>query len=126
MLTKITALTNLITTLADRPTMTPAELKQYFDSQPEQIRVAFNTLIDALGSTTTGDSGAHSIGSASITGVTGVTVWAQLSDLKNQLNQTLLGQIGDGTITIPKLAFDPATQAELNNVNRMISMGGMI
>lgn len=126
MLTKITALTNLIETLADRPTMSAAELKQYFDSQPEQIRVAFNALIDSLGSSTTGDSGAHNIGSAVITGVTGATVYDQLASLKQLLDLTVTGQIPDGSVTPSKLSFDPATQAELDQTKRLISMGGMV
>lgn len=114
--------------LVDRPNAvkSSAELKAWWDSSPEEVRVSFNALIDSLLSSATGDSGAHNIGSASIAGVSGSTVFAQISDLKTQLQQTSLGQIADGTITVQKLAFDPATQVELNNVNRMVSMGGML
>lgn len=130
MLNKITALTDLIATLADRPVMTSTQLKQYFDSQPNQIKAAFNTLIDALMSSTTGDSGAHSIGSATISGVSGATVWAQLTDLKAQITAVSVGTLPDGSIAPVKLSFDPATQAETDAMNlnnkRIITQGGML
>lgn len=47
-LTKIDRLTSPISALEDQPNMTASELKNYFDSSPEQIRVAFNKLIDDL------------------------------------------------------------------------------
>ncbi|KIL35869.1 hypothetical protein SD71_10790 [Cohnella kolymensis] len=130
MLNKITALSDLIATLADRPVMTSAQLKGYFDSQPDQIKVAFNALIDSLMSSTSGDSGAHSIGSATISGVSGATVWAQLTDLKAQIAAVSVGTLPDGSITPAKLSFDPATQAEMDAMNlnnkRILSMGGML
>jgi len=41
------------------------------------------------------------------------TTYATLSELQN----VVLGQIPDGSITIPKLSFDPATQVELDTTN---------
>lgn len=113
---KITAFQKLIAALADHPnaTMSASELKSYFDSSPEELRQAINTLIDNLFSTVPGNSGAENIGSAPITGVTGSTVYAQITDLKSQLTNIILGQIPDGTITEAKLAFNIATQAEMD------------
>jgi len=67
-----------------------------------------------LQSTTPGSSGAEKIGSAPIYGVSGTTVYAQLVDLKAQVNDVVSGVIPDGSITPEKLSFDPATQAELD------------
>lgn len=67
-----------------------------------------------LQSTNSGSSGASLIGTSPITGVTGSNVQAMLESLKSLINQTVLGQIPDGSITEQKLAFDPATQVELD------------
>ena len=135
---KITAFQKLVASLADHPSLgSTALLKQWFDSSTEEVRVALNGVIDDLIATTPGSSGADQIGSATITGVTGNTVYAQLVDLKVQLNQSVLGQIPDGTVTPAKLSFDPATQVELDaainarntmfaNLKTKIRMGGMV
>lgn len=112
MLKTIDGFKNLISELPDRPNtmLTAEDLKAYFDSSPEELRVALNDLVNALQSTTAGDSGAENIGSAPITGVSGATVYAQLEDIFNQLQTTSVGQIPDNSITdtkIGKRTVDP-------------------
>jgi hypothetical protein len=66
-----------------------------------------------LQSNTAGSSGANKVGTSPITGVSGTTVQDMLSSLKNLINQTVLGQIPDGSITKTKLAFSPADETDL-------------
>lgn len=74
---KITTWTKSISSLADRPQMSAAELKAAFDSNTNEIKPKFNGLVDDL----TGSGGAGEIG-ASVEGVTGTTVSAVLAALK--------------------------------------------
>ncbi|NNU85342.1 hypothetical protein ETC05_16515 [Geobacillus sp. BMUD] len=60
-----------------------------------------------------GSGGASKIGISPISGLTASNVQQALESVNNKINQTALGQIPDGSITPQKLAFDPATQAEL-------------
>lgn len=94
-----------ITNLPDRPSMefTAADLKAYFDASPEELRLFVNDLVEALQSTTEGDSGAENIGSSPIEGVTGATVYEQLADIFTQLQTTAVGQIPDGSVTDAKV-----------------------
>lgn len=52
---KLTAFTKKVADLADQPTLTPTELKAQFDAAPDELRVYFNNLIDALNSAGLGD-----------------------------------------------------------------------
>lgn len=123
-LQKLTAFTKKVADLADKPnaTMTAAEVKAQFDAAPDEVRQYLNQLIDALQSTTDGDSGADNIKATPIAGLTGDTVQAILESLKalddsnraylqSQINGVVLGQIPDGTITQEKLAFTIASTA---------------
>lgn len=81
---KITAFLKKVADLPDRPSpiYSAADIKAQFDSSPEELRIALNGIIDDLASTAAGASGADQIGSASITGVAGTTLYAQLSAIK--------------------------------------------
>lgn len=91
--------------------------------------------------------GAGLMGATPPSGLTGSTVQALINSLKAAIDQTALGQIPDrslpaikialGAITAAELAFDPATQAELDahlvesaqyklNLANTMAMGGMI
>lgn len=84
---KITTFLKTISALADTPSLgSSALLKAWFDSSPEELRLEINGLIDDLLAVAPGASGADNIGSAPIAGVTGATVYAQLSSLKTLLN----------------------------------------
>jgi hypothetical protein len=104
-LQKLTAFTKKVADLADKPnaTMTAAEVKAQFDAAPDEVRQYLNQLIDALQSTTDGDSGADNIKvtpiSTSPDTLQGVLEW-----LKTQIDNTVLGQIPDGSITDEKLS----------------------
>lgn len=71
MFEKLTAFTKKVTDLADKPTLNAAQLKAQFDAAPDEVRQYLNKLIDALKSTTAGDSGAKNIGVSSISNVAG-------------------------------------------------------
>lgn len=75
---KITSWTLPVSSLDDKPKMTAAALKAAFDSNANQLKPAFNALIDDL----TGAGGAGNIGAGAINGVSGTTVQAMLEALK--------------------------------------------
>ncbi|WP_108669554.1 hypothetical protein [Peribacillus acanthi] len=54
-----------------------------------------------------GSGGASEIGTNPITGISSANVQVTLESLNDKINQTVLGQIPDGSITSTKLAFDP-------------------
>lgn len=114
-LDKLNAFTTKVQDLADKPnsTMSAAELKAKFDAAPDELRLAFNQLIDDLGSVVDGDSGADNVGVTPIE-TSPSTLQGTLEWLKTQIDGTVLGQIPDGSVTPVKLSFDPATQLELN------------
>lgn len=84
---KVTSFTFLHQNQPDRPIAfsSSAALKNSFDSQAIQLETAHNNLIDHLGATTNGDSGAHNIGSPAVAGLIGSTVSSQLTSLSSQI-----------------------------------------
>lgn len=118
-ITKMTDDLNIIQALADLPNdtdgLTPAQLKAKFDEAVNLLKTYLNdTLIAELESTTDGSSGADRIGATALNAFSGETVQAILEYLKTQIDNTVLGQIPDGSVTEVKLSFDLATQTELN------------
>lgn len=90
---KVTVLTFLHANQPDRPnTVFPssADFKVALDTQAQQLQTGHNNLIDHLLATTSGDSGAHNIGSAAVSGLTGSTVFAQLSSASTNIQNTLV------------------------------------
>lgn len=63
-----------------------------------------------------GSGGASKIGITPINGLTASNTQQALEEINSRFKQYTLGQIPDGSITLQKLAFDPATQAELDTV----------
>lgn len=63
-----------------------------------------------------GSGGASKIGITPINGLTASNTQQALEEINSRVNQYTLNQIPDGSITLQKLAFDPATQAELDTV----------
>ena len=80
---KLTAFSKTVSDLSDKPALTPTALKAQFDSSPNELKDAFNSLIDALKSTASGDSGAKNTGATTISGVTGADVQSILEGLKS-------------------------------------------
>lgn len=99
---KITEFENKITELADQPNMQPDELKQYFDSSPEELRQAHNGLCDALAATTA----AAEIGFAQTAGVPEGTVQDAIENVQAQVTAAIIGSIPSGSIDNDKLAQD--------------------
>jgi len=93
----------LISELSDRPNdegLTPDELKARFDAAlVEGLLPRFNAFLDALDSDYIGESGAHMIASAGITGLAGGTVYDQLVALKGQIDSIVAGTLPEGTVT---------------------------
>ncbi len=88
-------------------------LKGYFDKNTYQLLDdCINPLIDELSATTSGDSGADSIGSGVIDGVIGDTVQAKLESLKSITDNIVMGQIPDSSITPSKLSAGYARSFE--------------
>lgn len=114
---KIAAFAKDVSDLVDKPTgMSAAQIKEQFDAAPNELRVALNGLIDILLSATVGDSGAENIGSPVIVGVTGDTVYEQLSDLKAQINSAITGALPDGSINTAKYQDGSVTPLKLSFV----------
>lgn len=84
----------------------------------------FETLRNIFTGTTAGDSGAHNVGSDAISGVTGATVYAQLVNLKAQIDQVVSQGVADGSITELKLAAAVATK--LNQIATATMLGKVI
>lgn len=89
----------------------------------DQLRDHINDLQEQLNAVTEGSSGAHHIGSAAITGVSGESVAQQLASLKTLIDETAVGAIPDnsiasaklqnGAITTEKLADNVVTEGKL-------------
>ncbi|TYS46765.1 WD40/YVTN/BNR-like repeat-containing protein [Bacillus infantis] len=60
------------------------QIKKDFDSRGEELKKTVNTLIDDLGKTTSGDSGAKNIGVSTIEGIAGSDVQTVLQKLKEK------------------------------------------
>lgn len=94
----------VIAALDDEPNdiggLTADQLKAKFDQAPLAVQVYLNNvLLPKLESIIDGDSAAESLGSATITGVSGHTIHAQLSDLKNQIVAMVAGAIPADSLT---------------------------
>ena len=105
---------------------TPSELKTKFDSRGVELRAFINALVGILNSVTDGSSGADNIAVTTVSGLSGNTVQVLLEALKTAIDEAVLGQIPDntlttakyqnGSITAAKCAADVATQAELDSL----------
>ncbi|MBN8200476.1 hypothetical protein [Bacillus sp. NTK034] len=100
---KLTAFSKKVSDLADKPNqqLTAGELKAYFDSSPEEVRVYLNKLIDELKASTASQEIGVSQFSSNPADLQGTLEW-----LKEQIDFTMLGQVPDGSITPLKLSTD--------------------
>jgi len=110
MLNKITAFTKTHQMLDQRPSavngLTYSQLQQWWDSSPEELRVALNSLVDALSATT----GASEIG-ATVAGLSGSTVQALLESLSTLMVKSTGDQTIAGTKTFSASPVVPTPTA---------------
>jgi hypothetical protein len=101
---KLDSFKKKVSDLPDKPnTQLPsAELKAHFDAAPEELRIAFNKLIDEL----EGPNAITFIPVDNAVGIPNGTLKEVLEYLKGQINNATLGQIIDGSITPVKLHAD--------------------
>ena len=78
---KIGSWTNTVVNEADQPQRTAAEMKAIFDSNSNQIKTAFNAVVDEL----VGEGGAGNVGNGAFGEIPAGTVAAQLAALLNML-----------------------------------------
>ena len=79
---KIGSWTNPVVNEADQPQRTAEDMKAIFDSNSNQIKTAFNAVIDELA----GEGGAGNVGSAAIGSIPSGTVALQLAALLSKFN----------------------------------------
>ena len=77
--------------------------KTLIDGKPDTANVYTKAEIN---STTPSSSGTEILGARAITGVTGSTAYAQIGDLKTQIDGVVLGSIPDDSLTNAKLGTD--------------------
>lgn len=77
--------------------------KTLIDGKPDTANIYTKAEIN---STTPTTSGTEILGARAITGVTGVTAYAQIGDLKTQIDGVVLGTIPDASLTDAKLGTD--------------------
>ncbi|HMK57740.1 MAG TPA: hypothetical protein VK462_01665 [Nitrososphaeraceae archaeon] len=93
------------------------------DSATIAVQNAHNALCDDLLSIIAGVSGSEQIGSATIAGVIGNTIYAQMTDLKSQIQAIIGGaippgsvsnaMIQDNAVTLSKMADNSVGTAEI-------------
>ena len=104
-----------ITTYPTEPASETAA-REMMQEPLDQLKTFLNeTLLPALAATAAGQSGAHKIGSTLITGVTGESVYAQIADLKAQIDGVSQGAVTDGSITAAKIATDAVETAKIQD-----------
>lgn len=110
---KVTTLPFTHASQPDKPAYASSSaFKAALDSTPQALQAEANGIIDQLNSTTAGSSGSENLGSASISGVAGNTVYAQLADI---VTKALAASTASGTSTTP------ITGVTGSNVQAMLS-----
>lgn len=89
--------------LPNKPLITATALKQKFDDYGAADKTYVNGLIDEL-EATTGTSGAENIGSKTVSGLAGNTIWAQISALWTAVQNIVIGTLPDNSVTNDKIA----------------------
>lgn len=114
--TAIAALEHPISALDDQPALSAADLKAYFDADPQQLCDAHNDLVSAL----TGPSAAASIGFRQTSGISASTLQDAVVNVQSQLSSVVSGSVPDGSISLSKL--DANVQNRLNVINALQAM----
>ena len=87
--------------------LTAAQFQALFDKFGVDFKAYFITHLAELASITAGSSAAENLGSATIAGLTGNTVYAQLANMLAVAQAAQAGTILPGTVTDPMLSNDP-------------------
>ena len=98
--TKIGTLAHPIGALDDRPALSAADLKAYFDANPQQLCDAHNQLVHAL----TDAQAAGGIGFTSSADILADNVQDAIEGVQGQLKDISLGVVPDGSIDTQKLS----------------------
>lgn len=111
--TTISALEHPISALDDQPALSAADLKAYFDADPQQLCDAHNDLVSAL----TAPGAAASIGFRQTSGISASTLQDAVVNVQSQLSSVVSGSVPDGSISLSKL--DASIQNRLNVINAL-------
>lgn len=87
-------------------------LKADFDSQAQELLTFVNAILTALGASTSGN-GTELIGAPAITGVSGSTLYAQLTDLRAQIVTIIGGAIPPSSVTTAMIQNLAVTAAKI-------------
>lgn len=125
---KINIFAKRVSDLPNRPgsAYSASDVKGYFDSSPEELRLALNAVIDNLLSQVGGQSGAENIGSAPIAGLSGTSVYAQLSGVEAQIQSLVAGVLPPGTVTNAMLQDGALTLAKLDTMLKTATVAGLL
>lgn len=123
--TSCTVTVTNISTLSDTPNtldgLSGSALRARFDLTGSDLKNYINTsLVTILNSINSGSSGAENIGSATITGITGNTIWSQVNNLNSTLNSSTAGSSGAekiGSASIGSLGTTVWNQINTLNTN---------
>ena len=96
------AFTKRLADLPDQPDMSARDLKAYFDSSAEELRLSFNELCNALSDF----SAAAKMGYRASAGVPAKTVQDAIENVQQQLRNASVGQLLSGCVDGDKLAQD--------------------
>jgi hypothetical protein len=126
MIDKLTTNLNNVQALDDEPNdvtgLLPEQVKAVFDKAPNDIKTYINGLVDILNSVTLGSSGSENISSAPIAGITGNTVYAQISQLLSVAQQAQAGTMLPGIITDVMLSNDPGmAKSQLTDIMTQVA-----
>lgn len=91
-----------ISALDDQPNLSAADLKAYFDKNPQHLRSAHNILVHAL----LDPGAAAQLGFEATAGVTGDTIQQAIENVQQQLGEVALSTVPDASVTAAKLSTD--------------------
>lgn len=125
---KINIFDKRVSDLPNRPgsSYSASDIKAYFDSSPEELRRALNGIVDSLVSQLAGASGAEAIGSAPISGLSGTTVYTQLTGLEAQVQSLVGGLLPPGAVSNAMLQDGAVSFAKQNVMLQTATVAGLL
>lgn len=109
--------------VGDDPGTTGTQFKTLLDKGVVDTKVFINAHIAELADSTDGVSATERLGSGTITGVAGSTPYAQMTDLKAQIDGVTLGSVSDNSITDAKLV-STGVKASVTALEKFPTAGG--